>query len=108
MRNNNLVFLLTIVLLVVCTYIIMTSATVSPTGYFLWGVVGGLLFFYTVSNMVRENRRRKETDLLQRLQLLATDGVKTHGAGHSRTYLIGYDVAMQDVQQFIRREWRNL
>ena len=108
MRNNTLIFVLTIVLLVVCTVIILTSGNYGPIEYFLWGLVGGLLLFYTLANIIHENRKQKSTDLLQRLQLLATDGVKAHGSGHSGSYTIGYNVAMHDVQQFVRREWRNL
>lgn len=108
MKNNYIVFVLIILLLIGCVVIILTTEDSSPVEYFLWGFVGGLLLFYSIVNIIRERKRQKSTDLLQRLHRLAVDGLKSHGTGHSGAYTIGYNVAMHDIQQFVHKEWRNI
>ena len=106
MKGNYICFLLVLFTLISVAVIILAGGTATPFELFISGFIVGALLFFSGYALVREKEKYQYENFLRRLMATTRD----YSRNYLRTFgtdIPGYTRAMEDVQKFVRSEWRN-
>lgn len=110
-HEKLLVFGLSLVV-VTTFFLVFFIGLTTPAQYFVLGVFGGgmaALCYYLGKFTERLTAQNDVDDLFHRLQTHIENSVnKIKAYDHSGSYVLGYSMAMRDVQAGIRRERRRM